>query len=61
MDVISDVNIKSKDNIEKITINEKFIMDKNDNAIDEKNYEKTIKKTFASSIADQVILKFYLK
>ena len=29
--------------------------------INEKNYEKTIKKTFASSIADQVILKFYLK
>jgi hypothetical protein len=61
LDVISEVNIKSKDNIEKITITEKFIMDKNDNAIDEKNYEKTIKKTFASSIADQVILKFYLK
>lgn len=61
LDVISEVNIKSKDNIEKITITEKFIMDKNDNAIDEKNYEKTIKKTFASSIADRVILKFYMK
>lgn len=61
LDVISEVTINNKDNIEKITVTEKFIMDKNNNTIDEKNYERTIKKTFASSIADQVILKFYLK
>jgi len=61
LDVISEVTIGNKNNIEKITVTEKFIMDKNDNTIDEKNYERTIKKTFASTIADQVILKFYLK
>ena len=44
---------------EKINITEKFIMDKNDNTIDERNYERTIKKTFASLIVKQVLTKLY--
>ncbi|MDA9609287.1 hypothetical protein N9S14_02065 [Candidatus Pelagibacter sp.] len=61
LDVISEITIGSKDSIEKINITEKFIMDKNDNTIDERNYERTIKKTFASLIVKQVLTKLYSK
>ena len=30
----------------------KFIIDKNDNSVDQNNYERTIKETFASSIVE---------
>ena len=59
LDVVSKIIISSKDSIEKINITEKFIMDKNDNTIDERNYERTIKKTFASLIVKQVLTKLY--
>ena len=59
LDVVSEITIGSKDSIEKINITEKFIMDKNDNTIDERNYERTIKKTFASLIVKQVLTKLY--
>ena len=59
LDVVSEIIISSKDSIEKINITEKFIMDKNDNTIDERNYERTIKKTFASLIVKQVLTKLY--
>ena len=61
LDVVSEIIISSKDSIEKINITEKFIMDKNDNTIDERNYERTIKKTFASLIVKQVLAKLYSK
>ena len=61
LDVISEITIGSKDSIEKINITEKFIMDKNDNTVDERNYERTIKKTFASLIVKQVLTKLYSK
>ena len=61
LDVISEVNIVNRERIEKITVTEKFIMDNNDNTVDEKNYERTIKKTFASSITKQILLKLYSK
>ena len=61
LDVVSEITIGSKDSIEKINITEKFIMDKNDNTIDERNYERTIKKTFASLIVKQVLAKLYSK
>ena len=35
--------------------NERFILDKNENLLDEKNYEKTIKHSFASSISSKMI------
>jgi hypothetical protein len=61
LDVVSEITIGSKDSIEKIKITEKFIMDKNNNTIDERNYERTIKKTFASLIVKQVLTKLYSK
>ena len=61
LDVVSEITIGSKDSIEKINITEKFIMDKNNNTIDERNYERTIKKTFASLIVKQVLTKLYSK
>jgi hypothetical protein len=61
LDVVSEITIGSKDSIEKINITEKFIMDKNVNTVDERNYERTIKKTFASLIVKQVLAKLYSK
>ena len=61
LDVVSEITIGSKDSIEKIKITEKFIMDKNNNTIDERNYERTVKKTFASLIVKQVLTKLYSK
>ena len=61
LDVISEITIGNKDSIEKINITEKFIMDKNVNTVDERNYERTIKKTFASLIVKQVLTKLYSK
>ncbi len=61
LDVVSEIIIGSKDSVEKINITEKFIMDKNVNTIDERNYERTIKKTFASLIVKQVLAKLYSK
>ena len=57
LSVISEFNINKKNINKKIVLKEKFVMDKNENAFDENNYERTIKKTFASSIAQQIILK----
>jgi hypothetical protein len=57
LNVVSEFNLTKKDVSQNIVIIEKFIMDKNDNAFDENNYERTIKKTFASSIAQKIILK----
>jgi hypothetical protein len=55
--VTSTFNINRKNINKKIVINEKFIMDKFDNKFDEDSYERTIKKTFASSIVQKIILK----
>jgi hypothetical protein len=61
LEVVSEIIIGSKDSVEKINITEKFIMDKNVNTVDERNYERTIKKTFASLIVKQVLAKLYSK
>jgi len=53
----SEFNIKNENFNERVTFTEKFIMDKNENLFDEKNYERTIKKSFASSISGKIILK----
>ncbi len=57
LNVVSEFNINKKDINQKIVITEKFIMNKNENAFDENNYERTIKQTFASSIAQKITLK----
>ena len=57
LSVTSEFNIIKKNINKKIVLKEKFVMDKNENTFDENNYERTIKKTFASSIAQQIILK----
>ena len=57
LSVTSEFNIIKKNINKKIVLKEKFVMDKNENAFDENNYERTIKKTFASSLAQQIILK----
>ena len=38
-------------------VTKKFIMDKNDNSIDQNNYERTVKENFASSIVEQLRFK----
>ena len=53
--VTTRLNVINKDNNKNFEFNERFIMDKNDNLLDEKNYERTIKQSFASSIASKII------
>jgi hypothetical protein len=57
LNVISEIDIKYNNITQKIITNEKFIMDKNNNSFEEKNYEKTIKRSFASSITQKILLK----
>ena len=57
LNVISEIDIKYNNITQKIITNEKFIMDKNNNSFDEKNYEKTIKRSFASLITQKILLK----
>ena len=52
------LNITKNNKTHEMMITKKFIMDKNDNSIDQNNYERNIKENFASSIVEQ--LKFKL-
>jgi hypothetical protein len=54
---ISEIDIRNKNKNERMTISEKFIMDKDENTIDEKNYERAIKQIFASSITQKIIFR----
>ena len=38
-------------------VTKKFVMDKNDNSVDQNNYERTVKENFASSIIEQLRFK----
>lgn len=57
LSVITKLNVSNKNNNKNFQFDERFIMDKNENLIDEKNYERTIKQSFASSIANKIILE----
>ena len=57
LSVITKLNVSNKNNNKNFQFEERFIMDKNENLIDEKNYERTIKQSFASSIASKIILE----
>ena len=52
------LDITKNNKTHEMMVTKKFIMDKNDNSIDQNNYERTIKENFASSIVEQ--LKFKL-
>ncbi len=55
--VTTELKVSNKNNNKNFMFNERFIMDKNENLLDEKNYERTIKQSFASSIAGKIILE----
>ena len=55
--VKTELNARNRNNNKTFIFTEKFIMNKNDNLIDEKNYEKTIKQSFASSIVNKIKLE----
>tara|TARA_B100000989_G_scaffold281541_1_gene245881 strand:+ start:296 stop:751 length:456 start_codon:yes stop_codon:yes gene_type:complete len=57
LSVITKINVSNKSNNKTFQFSERFIMDKNENLLDEKNYERTVKQSFASSIADKIILE----
>ena len=55
LNAVSEFKVIKKEVSQKIIIAEKFIMDKNVNAFDEDNYERTIKQRFATTIAQKII------
>ena len=57
LSVTTELKASNKNNSKTFVFNERFIMDKNENLLDEKNYERTIKQSFASSIAGKIILE----
>jgi hypothetical protein len=54
LDVTAEINVNSE---KKIFISESFNMKKMTNLFDQSNYEKTIKKNFADSIVEKLLLK----
>ena len=53
--VKTELKVSNKNNNKTFVFNERFILDKNENLLDEKNYERTIKHSFASSISSKMI------
>ena len=51
------INITKNDKTHDMIVTKKFIMDKNDNSVDQNNYERTVKENFASSIVEQLRFK----
>ena len=51
------LDITKNNKTDRLVITKKFILDKNDNSVDQNNYERTIKETFASSIVKQLRFK----
>tara|TARA_Y100000389_G_C17303238_1_gene434061 strand:+ start:163 stop:621 length:459 start_codon:yes stop_codon:yes gene_type:complete len=54
LEVTANINVNSK---QKFLISESFNMKKMTNLFDQSNYEKTIKKNFADSIVEKLLLK----
>ncbi len=52
----TELNASNKNNNKDFVYYEKFIMNKNENLLDEREYERTIKQSFASSITNKIIL-----
>lgn len=55
--VKTELKVSNKNNNDTFVFSERFILDKNENLLDEKNYERTIKQSFASSIANKMIIE----
>ena len=53
--VRTELKVSNVNNNKTFVFNERFILDKNENLLDEKNYERTIKNSFASSISSKMI------
>tara|TARA_B100001057_G_scaffold382949_1_gene389078 strand:- start:854 stop:1309 length:456 start_codon:yes stop_codon:yes gene_type:complete len=53
----TELKVSNKNNNNTFVFSERFILDKNENLLDEKNYERTIKQSFASSIANKMIIE----
>ena len=51
------LNITKNNKTHEMMVTKKFIIDKNDNSIDQNNYERTVKENFASSIVEQLRFK----
>ena len=51
------INITKNSKSHEMIVTKKFVMDKNDNSIDQNNYERTVKENFASSIIEQLRFK----
>ena len=51
------LDITKNNKTHEMMVTKKFIMDKNDNSIDQNNYERTVKENFASSIVEQLRFK----
>ena len=51
------INITKNSKSHEMIVTKKFIMDKNDNSVDQNNYERTVKENFASSIIEQLRFK----
>ena len=60
LSVRTELKVSNKNNNKTFVFNERFIMYKNENLLEEKNYERTIKKSFANSITGKTILKLDL-
>ena len=56
-DVVTTFMIKRVNDIENVSINEKFNFQKMSDKYEEKNYERTIKKNLANSISQKLILR----
>ena len=56
-DVVTTFMIKRVNDIENVSINEKFNFQKMSDKYEEKNYERTIKKNLANSITQKLILR----
>ena len=53
------ININTNDNNNIINFNENINIKSNSNSFEQKNYERSIKKNFASSIRDKFIIKIF--
>ena len=51
------LDITKNNKTHEMMVTKNFIMDKNDNSIDQNNYERTVKENFASSIVEQIRFK----
>ncbi len=55
--VKTELKVSNKNKSKTFLFNERFILDKNENLLDEKNYERTIKQSFASSTSSKMMLE----